>query len=497
MSVGATPLPRVAVIGAGGGGIAMGATLRRIGVESFTIFEQSPDLGGTWLDNVYPGASVDTPLPFYSFSFSRYDFTGTHCAQPEILEYLRLTAKRFRLDSHFEFNTAVERCVWDEPAQCYHVFTSDGRERDFEVVVSAVGLLNQPAYPDWPGLSEFRGPKFHTSRWEHQHDLAGKRVAVVGTGSTAIQIVPAIAPIVGHLKVFQRQPGWLLPKGERVFSAVERARMTSPLGIKWARFQQWLAYERGFLKRPQVEGSRGNIAAQRACEAYIAKMFDERPDLAKLVTPAYPYGGKRLLKDSNFYPALKHENVELIPHGVIEVTETGIVDDANTEHEVDVLVLSTGFQAANFLATFDVVGRDGRSLHDVWDGDPFAYLGLTVPGFPNFYILYGPNTNGAPIMYLHELQVGFVASQLRRMMGSGVTSIEVRERVSTIFNNWLQKRLALGVVARHQDVHNYARGKSGRNVIGWNEGMTVYAAMCKLTPRLSSKARTVRRAAAN
>ena len=206
-------MPRVAIIGAGAGGIAMGVTLRRLGIDTFTIFEQSSGLGGTWWDNVYPGAAVDTPLPFYSFTFSPYDFTGTHSYQPEILDYLQVTAKRYQLDSHFRFNTGVEKCVWDEPSQCYNVTTKDGQTSEFEVVVSAVGLLNHPTYPNWPGLEKFQGPKFHTSRWQHDVDLTGKRVAIVGTGSTATQVVPAIAPDVEQLYVFQRQPGWLLPEG--------------------------------------------------------------------------------------------------------------------------------------------------------------------------------------------------------------------------------------------------------------------------------------------
>ncbi len=471
----------------------MGATLRRVGIEEFTIFEQSSGLGGTWWDNVYPGAAVDTPLPFYSFTFSPYDFTGTHSYQPEILEYLQVTAKRFGLEPHFRFNTAIEKCVWDEAGQCYQVFTKTGEQHEFDVVVSAVGLLNHPRYPDWPGLDKFKGPKFHTSRWEHQHDLTGKRVAVVGTGSTATQVVPAIAPIVSQLYVFQRQPGWLRPKGEREFSAKERADLATPWGRRKMRFEQWKVYEKGIRSGSGIEGTAGNNAAQKACEDYIAEVFADRPDLAKLVTPDYPFGGKRILQDSNFYPALKRENVELVPHAVTEVTETGIIDDTGTEREIDVLVMSTGFQAANFLATYDVVGRDGKSLHGVWNGDPYAYLGLTVPGFPNFYMLYGPNTNGAPIMYLHEQQVGFVGANLKRMLREGVTSIEVREGVCTRYNEWIQKKLERGVVSTHPEVHNYGRGESGKNVIGYSEGMTVYGAMCKLTPRLSSRARTVPR----
>jgi cation diffusion facilitator CzcD-associated flavoprotein CzcO len=488
-------MPRVAIIGAGPGGIGMGAGLRQLGVGSFTIFEQSADLGGTWWDNDYPGAAVDTPLPFYSFTFNPFDFTGTYSHQPEILEYLQTTAKRFQLDSHFRFNTKVEKCVWDEPAQCYDVTTSDGQTREFDVVVSAVGLLNNPNYPTWPGLDKFKGPKFHSARWEHQHDLTGKRVAIVGTGSTGAQIVPAIAPIVDQLYVYQRQPGWLLPKGERMFTPKERAQMLTKWGRRKVYYQQWLVYEKGFRSSSAVEGTKDNVRIQKACEDYIQKIFGDRPDLAKMVTPDYPFGGKRLLQDTNFYPTLKRDNVELVPHAVTEVTEKGLIDDTNTHREIDVLIMSTGFQAANFLGTFDVIGRGGKSLHDdVWKDDPYGYLGLTVPGFPNFYMLYGPNSAGAPVMYMTEKQVGFVKANLKRMAREGVTSIEVRESVTEWFNAWLQKKLNERVSSKYQNVHNYARSVSGRNVVHWTEGMTLYALMCRFTPRLSSKARTVARA---
>jgi cation diffusion facilitator CzcD-associated flavoprotein CzcO len=479
----------VAIIGAGAGGLAMGVGLRRLGVGEFTIFEQQSGIGGTWWDNVYPGAEVDTPQPLYSFSFASFDFSRTHIKQAELQMYLETTAARFGLTSHIRFNTAVTRAVWDESTHTWEVFTSDGRSAPFEVVVSSVGLLNHPSYPDWPGLDQFEGEKWHSARWPQDADLKGKKVAVVGTGSTSAQLVPAIAPDVAQLYVFQRQPGWLMPKLERDLTPEERAQMLQPLHRRKVRMQQWWQYEKG-LGRALVEGTKANIKAQQACVAYIEKVLADRPDLIKMVTPDYPFGGKRVVKDSNFYPTLMEDHVELVPHAVAEVTRSGIIDDTGVEREIDVLVMCTGFTPATFLATLEVVGRNGVSLHDFWGGDCRAYLGLTVSGFPNYYMLYGPNTNMVG-MLMHERQVRFVSSNLKRMIRTGVTAIEVRRSVMDAFDWYLQRQLSHTVVDRHPEVHNYGRAPSGRNVIAWGQGMSAYSLLTRTTARISSRARRV------
>ncbi len=363
--------PRVAVIGAGAGGVAMGVGLRRLGVGHFTIFEQQSGIGGTWWDNVYPGAEVDTAQPLYSFSFSQFDFSRTHIKQAELQRYLQTTADRFGLGSHFQFGTKVERAVWDESTHTWEVSTSDGQSSRFEVVVSAVGLLNHPKYPDWPGLDLFEGEKWHSARWPKDADLKGKRVAVVGTGSTSAQLVPAIAPVVEQLYVFQRQAGWLMPKLERDLTSEERARMMRPLYRRKVRMQQWWQ-GRSNGSVAYREGTKANLEGQQACLDYIQRALADRPDLIKMVTPDYPYGGKRVMKDSNYYPALMRDNVELVPHAVTEVTRTGIIDDTGLEREIDVLVMCTGFTPATFLATLGVIGRDGVSLHEI--------LGRRLPG---------------------------------------------------------------------------------------------------------------------
>jgi cation diffusion facilitator CzcD-associated flavoprotein CzcO len=479
--------PRVAIIGAGAGGLCMGVALRREGSCDFTIFEKSDGIGGTWWDNRFPGAEVDTAVPFYSYSFHPYAFTRTHIRQPELQAYLENVVDTYGLRPHIRLSTGVVRAEWDESSHSYEVQTTTGERERFDVVVSAVGLLNEPNCPDWPGLDRFRGAKFHSARWDPSVDVTGKRVAVVGTGSTSAQIVPAIAPDVEHLTLFQRQPGWVLPKPDRDFTPEERARMLRPGYRRWARLKQFVTYEKT-LGRSFIEGSPSNVAAQRVCEKFIEETFQDRPDLAKMVTPDYPFGGKRPVKESKFYPALLRDNVELVPHAVAEVTEGAVVDETGTSHEIDVLVMCTGFKAASFLDTVEVVGRGGRTIHEVWGDEPQAYLGLTVAGFPNFYMLYGPNTNGAPIMFMHERQVEFVMANLKRMVRRQLTAIEVRKSVMDVFNRIVQRRMKRYVVARYPGVHNYGRSPTGRDVIYWAEGMVKYALLTRTTARLSSRA---------
>ena len=478
--------PRVAVIGGGAGGIAMGVALRRLGIYDFTIFEQSDGVGGTWWDNTYPGAEVDIPVPLYSFSFHSFAFTRTHVKQRELLDYLESVVDRYHLRPHFSLKTRVNEVVWDEADHSYEVRFRDNELLRFDVVVSAVGILNHPKYPDWPGLESFAGAKFHSARWDHDVDIKGKRVAVVGTGSSSAQLVPAIAPVVDKLYVYQRQPGWILPKGDRDLTPAERARMLKPLHRRKLRLQQALVYERNHGSR--IEGSKNNLKSQRAAEAFIEEVFSGHDDLKKAVTPDYPFGIKRPVQDSNFYRTLLEDHVELVPHEVVEVDANGIIDGAGVHREVDVLVMCTGFQPSNFLATFEVKGRNGQSIHEAWKGEPKAFLGLMVPGFPNFYMLYGPNTNAGSIMFMHERQVDFISIQLRRMIRHATTAIELRPSVMNLFDRIVQDRLNRNVVAKYPEVHFYGRAASGRNVIGWDEGMLPYAILCRFSPRICATA---------
>lgn len=469
---------RVAVIGAGLGGIATGVKLRRAGIERFTIFEKSAGAGGTWWENRYPGAEVDVGSHLYCYSFKPYPWSRTHARRAELQAYIDEVLDEFDLRAHVRFNVAVERVVWEDPAQAYRVTAGDGSTSHFEAVISAVGLFNQPRYPEWPGLEDFAGPVFHSARWEPDHDLTGKRVAVVGTGSTASQIVPAVAPVAERVTLFQREPGWVIPKGDRDFSAEERKRFQSSWARRRERLRLFWQIERGQLRgsihRP---GTKLNARREAQCRAYIAHVFKDRPDLRAAVTPSYPYPGKRPILTGDFYPALLRDNVELVPHAVTSVARNGVVDARGVGHPVDVLVLATGFQPSNYLASLDVVGREGRSLHSVWNGEPQAFLGITVPGFPNFFILYGPNTNGGEVVSQLERQAEFAVRSIGRIGRRGVTAVEVRPSFYAISNRWLQRAIAKTAWVRS---NNYYTTPSGRVVTQWPYGVIAYGVATKL-----------------
>ncbi len=419
----------------------------------------------------------------YSFSFKSYDWSRTHARQAELQAYIEEVVDQFDLRRHFRFDTRVDRAVWNESDHAYTVTLAGGEQLTAQVVISAVGLLNHPRYPEWPGLEKFAGPAFHTSRWEHQHDLSGKRVAVVGTGSTAAQIVPAIAGTVGQLTLFQREPGWVIPKGDRDFTAEERA------GYRhwWARRKERLRllYQlernqlRGDIHRP---GSKLNSLREQQCRRYIEAAFKDRPDLREAVTPHYPYPGKRPVLCGDFYPALLRDNVELVPRAVVAVTESGVVDAEGVEHPADVLVMATGFQPSNYLATLEVVGRDGRSLRDEWQGEPQAFLGITVPGFPNFYMLYGPNTNGGEIVTHLERQAEYAIRGIKRLARTDAVAIDVKRSYYERYNRWLQRAM---VNTSWVVSNNYYKTPSGRIVTQWPYGAIPYGILTKLLGPLS------------
>ena len=483
--------PRVVVVGAGFGGIAVGVKLRRAGIHTFTIYESSFGIGGTWWDNTYPGAEVDVGSHLYCFSFKPNDWTRTHAQQPELQKYLEETVDEFGLRPHLELGVAVESAAWDDDRHVWTVRLDDGSADECHVLVSAVGFLNVPRYPDWPGLDDFEGPVFHTARWEHQHDLTGKVVAVVGTGSSATQVVPAIQPIVQQLDVFQREPGWIMPKGERDLTDGERVTLARPWRRRRERWRLRYVLEknlwRGRLFRP---GTKLNDARQRLCRDYIATVFADRPDLREAVTPTHPFGGKRPVFASTFYPALKQDNVQLVPRAVSSVTRRGIVATDGVERAVDVIVLATGFQPTNYLARLEVVGRRGRTLHEEWAGEPRAYLGITVPGFPNFYMLYGPGTNGGELVLMLESQAQYAVRAVKRMIHEHVTAVEVKPRFEAAWYRWLQSRM---VGTSWTTCNNYFKSATGKIVTQWPEGNVVYGALTRLLGRVSE---TTRRRAA-
>jgi cation diffusion facilitator CzcD-associated flavoprotein CzcO len=384
----------------------------------------------------------------------------------------------------------VESATWDDARHVWQVRLDDGTTDDCHVLVSAVGFLNVPRYPRWPGLESFEGPAFHTARWEHQHDLTDKVVAVVGTGSSATQVVPAIQPFVRHLYVFQREPGWVMPKGERDFADDERAALSAPWRARRERVRQRYLLEKnlwgGHMNRP---GTKANARREAMCRAYIGRAFADRPDLAEAVTPSYPYPGKRPVFATTFYPALTQPNVELVPRAVASVTPSGVVDGDGVERAADVIVMATGFQPADYLARLPVTGRHGRTLREAWAGEPHAYLGITVPGFPNFFMLYGPGTNGGEIVVMLESQAEYAVRAVRRMRRERVTAIEVRPRFEAAWNRWLERKIE---GTSWTMANNYFKAPTGKVVTQWPYGNLSYRLLTKVLGRPSETTRRAR-----
>jgi cation diffusion facilitator CzcD-associated flavoprotein CzcO len=348
-------------------------------------------------------------------------------------------------------------------------------------VVSAVGMLSDPKSPPWPGAETFRGRLFHTQKWPQDVDLSGKRVAVVGVGASAAQIIPTIADEVKQLYVFQREPGWVLPKNDRDFSEAELRELSNPFKRRWRKLKNEWAY----LYQPVYKvNTQRNLAGRDRALAYLDTVFADRPDLKAALTPQYPFSGKRRILTDVFYPALKRENVELVPHEVTAITPTGIVDDTGYEREVDVIVTAIGYKASDYLSSLQVFGRGGRDLHEKWRDGAFAFLGTAVPEFPNLYLLYGPNTNGAaPITYVHERQATYVVTNLKRMRRTGAKSVEVKSSWTEMYNRVLQRRLASTAWAQG---NNYFKAPNGRIVTQWRDGLVVFSLLLKLLRRPAS-----------
>jgi cation diffusion facilitator CzcD-associated flavoprotein CzcO len=482
--------PRIAIVGAGWGGITAAVKLKQAGVETFTVFERNPRVGGCWFANDYPGLGVDVPFHLYTFSFKPVyrHWRRTHPLRDEILEYTESAVEDWDLAPHLRLSTAVVRATWDDAAHEYLVETDDGRVEPFDVVISAVGIFNTPRFPSWPGLESFRGPTFHTSRWEHQHDLAGKRVAVVGTGATAIQLVPSIAPTVGKLYVFQREPTWAIPRGDRDLSDDEIAELSRIRLQKWRRFRTFVRSERMVCRMRNVRTKKTKQQVQ--AEAYMEDVLGARPELKAAVTPTTAWAAKRPLMDGGFYEALTLENVELVRSPIARVTPGSVVVEDGTDYEIDVLVFATGFTVSDFLAPLGIVGRDGRTIREFWAGEPSAFLGIVVPNFPNFFMLYGPNTNGGGSVPVQlETQAKFAVRAIRRMQRTGASRIEVRPRAHTLWDRYVQRRNEGQV---YFAAANYYKAATGKVVTEWPGTCTGYRMLAWLFGPIALRASTRR-----
>lgn len=463
--------PSVLIIGAGFGGLGLGILLARARIHSFTILEKATSLGGTWRDNRYPGAACDVPSHMYCYSFApKPDWSRKWAPQTEILQYMQDLAADSGVAGHIEYGVEVATAQWQPQTSEWLVTTTDGRMVRADILVSAVGQLHHPALPDIPGLDTFAGPAVHASNWPDDLDLTGRQVGVIGTAASAVQVVPAIAGQVSRLTVFQRSPNWILPRGDRPYRDWEKRLFGStPSVMRAYRTWIWANYEARF---PALRGNRVATAmARRLLDRHLNEAIPD-DDLRHRLTPDYPVGARRVLSSDDYYPALLRDNVDLVTEPVVGVDAEG-VELADGRHvPLDALVMATGFRSTHFLAPMQITGRDGRRLTDDWSDGAHAYLGLSVPGYPNLFLLYGPNTNLGhnSILFMLECQARHVVACVKSMQHGD--TIEVRDDVHESFNRDLQgalQRTVWGSVDR-----SWYKNEAGRITNNWGYGTPRY-----------------------
>ena len=464
---GDAPPPRILIVGAGFGGIGLGIRLLNAGIDSFRIVEREDSIGGVWRDNLYPGLTCDIPSHLYSLSYEpNPEWTRLYAPRDEILAYQERLVTRYGLGRHVHAGTAVASADFDEGEAVWRLTTTDGEMLEAEVVVCATGQLSRPAPAPLPGLEGFGGPSFHSSRWDDDVELTGKRVAVVGTGASAIQLVPEIADRAARLHVFQRSAPWVVPKGDRAYSPLERRlfRRSRAL-LRFVRRRQYWTFELlGWLLTQAPARVKGLFEKQllRRIEKEVAD-----PELREKVTPRYPIGCKRVLVSDDWYRTLVRPDVELVTDAVAEVRADRIVAADGMEREVDVIILATGFRTTEFLAPMEVRGLGGRDLNETWRDGAEAYLGMAVAGFPNFFMLYGPNTNlgVGSVLAIHESEIRYILDALGELRRNGARYLDVRPEVQRRFNDELQEQLADSVWTA--GCSNWYITESGKVVNNW------------------------------
>lgn len=472
----------VAIIGAGFAGIGMAHKLRLAGINNLVILERGSGVGGTWRDNVYPGCACDIPSHLYSFSFRQNpDWTRLYPAQAEIVRYLEDCVTDFGLAEDLRLDTAVTCAAFDEGAGNWLVTLSTGSTLRARVLVSAIGGLSRPSIPAIVGLTDFEGKVFHTASWDADCDLNDKRVAVVGTGASAVQLVPQIAGRVRELVVYQRTPPWVVPKNDRPMRPVERW-LLKHLGFSRRLFRAYLYWRQELLGLGFTLSSRLMALGRHQASRHIRGSITDA-DLRDKVTPDYPMGCKRVLLSDDYYPALSRTNVQLVDRGVERFTRRGIVDSSGKACEADVVIFATGFDAADPLSPARIVGRGGRELAVDWKDGPEAYLGISVAGYPNFFLLMGPNTGLGhnSVIFMIESQIRYAVRLVREILDNPGRTLEVVPEVQSVFNRKLEASFADSVWV--SGCTSWYQTESGRQFAIW-PGFTFTYWFRTLRPRL-------------
>jgi cation diffusion facilitator CzcD-associated flavoprotein CzcO len=468
---------RVAIIGSGFSGLCLGIRLKQAGFDSFTIVEKADRLGGTWRENTYPGAACDLMSFAYCFSFEqKTDWSRKWSPQEEILEYMDHCAEKYGILPHCRFGTEVVGARFDEDAGVWRVRTAkggrEGKELEAEVLVSGVGQLHRPVFPKIPGLDRFEGDTFHSAEWNHDVDLAGKRIGVVGNGASAIQFVPEIAPDAERLTVFQRSANWMAPRGDREYTESEKERFTRHPWL--AKLYRWMIWARQELMFPVFTGN--EFMAKRWREYALQNMREHitDPELRAALTPDYPVGGKRILIHDTYYPALARSNVEVVTSPIEAADEAGVRTADGKAHALDVLIMATGFDTNSFLAPIAIEGLDGRVLEKEWKDGSEAYLGVTVSGFPNLFMMYGPNTNLGhnSIIFMIECQASYILQCVQRLADRDLRYLDVRPGALRVFNERLHRDLERTAWAKTE--RSWYKTASGKITNNWSGTTTRY-----------------------
>ena len=461
---------RVGIIGAGPGGMATAVRLKEAGYEDITLLEKSAGPGGTWYNNRYPGLCCDVPSHLYSFSFDLNPrWSRAYSPQPEILTYMDGVADRHDLRRHIRCNSKVAAARWNDECGLWHVELATGEVLDFEVLVAAQGMFNDLNWPKIEGMESFNGILFHSGDWPAHCDLNGKRVAIIGSAASAVQMVPEIAKEADRLDVYQRSPNWVLPKDDPIFTEEEKSgRETRPLETREMRLRLYREMDSFCTWTELSEETREEF--RQTCLANLANVHD--PELRAKMTPDVPWGATRPLFSNDFYPAFNRNNVALITDPIARITPNGIADGTGIEREYDVIICATGYKTDRYASAISITGRGGQEIADAWKDGATAYLGITTANFPNLFMIYGPNTNNGSILFMLECQAAYIARHVQWMDANDISWIEVKSDVERRYNEELQA--AIDQVGAWKSRDNYYHAASGRNVTQYPFNMTIY-----------------------
>jgi len=460
---------RIGVIGAGAGGISSAYRLLEAGYDDFVVLEKAAGPGGTWFHNRYPGLQCDIASHLYSFSFEpHWVWSRPYGNGPEIREYMEHVVDKHGLRRYMRFDTEVTGARWDDDARRWRVATATGDEWEFDVVIAGLGMFNELNWPEIPGMDDFAGHSFHSARWDWDHPLAGERVAVIGSAASAVQFVPEIAQEVGQLHLFQRAANWVLPKLDTPYTDDELEHFrTHPEAVLAKRQEIFDSVD------PRITFADPAMVEMQTRLGLEAIEVVEDPEVREKLRPTVPYGCQRPLISNYYYPTFNRSNVELVTEPIERITAAGIVTADGVEREVDTIVYATGFQTTKYLAAIDVVGRGGVKLADAWSDGAHAYLGITTAGFPNLFMLYGPNTNNGSIIYMIEAQVEYAVRHLQWMDRDALAAIDVKPDVEAAYNDALQADMAKVGPWAAGNCHNYY-WQGGKIVTQWPHSMSEY-----------------------